>query len=87
MQVIISNLPPETTKEMLLEEIHERYIKIVDLSLETSGDSEKIMAIITVDTGYAGAVTLEKRVNGKYWHGRTLSAYVMREFTGEGNNK
>ena len=87
MQVIISNLPPEMTKEMLLEEIQDRNIQIVDLKLETAGDPDKVTAIISVDTGHAGASALEKRVNGKYWHGRMLSAYVMREFTGEGSNK
>jgi len=87
MQVIINNLPPETTKEMLLDEIQERYIQITDLTLETSGNSDSIMAIIRLDTGNAGAVALEKRVNGKYWHGRMLTAHVMREFTGEGDNK
>ena len=83
MQVIISNLPPETTKEMLLEEIQERYIQIVDLKLETAGDPDKVTAIITLDTGHAGATALEKRVNGKYWHGRILKAYVMREVPGD----
>ena len=78
MQVIISNLPPETTKEMLLEEIQERYIQIVDLKLETAGDPDKVTAIITLDTGHAGATALEKRVNGKYWHGRVLKAYALR---------
>jgi len=87
MQVIINNLPPETTKETLLEEIQERHIQIVDLSLETSGNPDNITAIVTLDTGHAGAAALEKRVNGKYWHGRMLSAYVMKQFTGEGDNK
>lgn len=87
MQVIISNLPPETTKEMLLEEIQERHIQIVDIKLDNSGDPDKVSAVITVDTGHAGASALEKRVNGKYWHGRTLSAYALREFTGEGDNQ
>ncbi|NOQ14106.1 MAG: hypothetical protein GQ583_06465 [Methyloprofundus sp.] len=45
------------------------------------------MAIVRLDTGNAGAVALEKRVNGKYWHGRMLTAHIMREFTGEGDNK
>ena len=83
MQVIISNLPPETTKEMLLDEIQERYIKITDLKLETAGNPDKVTAIITLDTGHAGATALEKRVNGKYWHGRFLSAYAMREVPGD----
>ena len=83
MQVIISNLPPETTKEMLLDEIQERYIKITDLKLETAGNPDKVTAIITLDTGHAGATALEKRVNGKYWHGRVLSAYAMREVAGD----
>jgi len=82
MQVIISNLPPETTKEMLLEEIQERNIQITDLKLETAGDPDKLAAIVTLDTGYAGATALEKRVNGKYWHGRVLSAYAMRKEPG-----
>jgi len=87
MQVIISNLPPETTKEMLLEEIQQRHIQIVDITLETSGNPDNISAIIKLNTGHAGAAALEKRVHGKYWHGRMLSAYVMREFTGEGANE
>jgi len=87
MQVIISNLPPETTKEMLLEEIQQRHIQIVDITIERAGNSDNVSAIIRLDTGHAGAAALEKRVHGKYWHGRMLSAYVMREFTGEGDNK
>ena len=87
MQVIISNLPVATTKEMLLEEIQQRYIQVVDLKLDTSGNPDNVTAIVKLDTGHAGAVALEKRVNGKYWHGRMLSAHVMRTFTGEGDNK
>ena len=87
MQVIISNLPPEVTKESLLEEIQERNIQIVDLKLEKTGDPNKVTAVVSLDTGHAGAAALEKRVNGKYWHGRMLSAYAMQEFTGEGENK
>ncbi|MCK5354083.1 MAG: RNA-binding protein [Methyloprofundus sp.] len=87
MQVIISNLPPETTKDMLLEEIQERHIQIVDLTLETSGNPDNITAIVKLDTGHAGAAALEKRVHGKYWHGRVLTAYAMRAFTGEGDNE
>jgi len=83
MQVIISNLPPETTKETLLEEIQERHIQIVDLKLESSGDPDKITAIISLDTGHAGAAALEKRVNGKYWHGRMLRAYALKDLGGE----
>ena len=54
---------------------------------EKTGDPDKVTAIISLDTGRAGATALEKRVNGKYWHGRMLSAYTMQEFTGEGDNK
>ena len=87
MHVIISNLPPETTKETLLEEIQERYIQIIDLKLETSGDPDKITAIISLDTGHAGATAIEKRVNGKYWHGRMLSAYALKDLGGEEGSK
>ena len=79
MQVIISNLPPEVTTETLLQEIQDRHIKIVDIKLETAGDPDKVMAIVSLDTGHAGATALEKRVNGKYWHGRMLSAYALRD--------
>ena len=80
MQVIISNLPPETTKEMLLEELQKRHIKIVDLEFEKAGDPNKVSAIVSLDTGYAGAMALEKRVNGKYWNGRLLKAYTLQDF-------
>ena len=80
MQVIISNLPPETTKEMLLEELQKRNIQIVDLEFEKAGDPNKVSVIVTLGTGYVGARTLEHRVNGKYWHGRILSAYAIKEF-------
>jgi len=81
MQVIISNLPPETTKEMLLDEIQQRNIQIVDVEFEKAGDPDKVSAIIFLDTGHAGASALEKRVNGKYWHGRILSAYALTDFS------
>ena len=80
MQVIISNLPPETTKEMLLEELQKRTIQIVDLEFEKAGDPDKVSAIISLDTGHAGASALEKRVNGKYWNGRILKAYALQDF-------
>ena len=80
MQVIISNLPPETTKEMLLEELQKRHIKIVDLEFEKAGDPNKVSAIVSLDTGHAGASALEKRVNGKYWNGRLLKAYTLQDF-------
>ena len=86
MQVIISNLPPETTKEMLLDEIKQRHIQIVDLKLDNSGDASKITAIVSLDTGQAGATALEKRVNGMYWHGRALSAHVIRVFSDDADN-
>lgn len=56
MQVIISNLPPETTKEMLLEELQKRNIQIVDLKFEKAGDPDKVSAIISLDTGRAERV-------------------------------
>ena len=80
MQVIISNLPPETTKEMLLEELQKRNIQIVDLEFEKAGDPDKVSVIVTLDTGHIGARTLEQRVNGKYWHGRMLRAYTLQDF-------
>jgi len=83
MKVIISNLPPETTKEMLLEELQNRNIQFVDVKLENSGDPDKVSAIISLDTGRAGASALEKRVNGTYWHGRMLKAYALQAFNGE----
>lgn len=79
MQVIISNLPSEVTTETLLQEIQDRHIKITDLKLETAGNPDKVTAIVSLDTGHAGATALEKRVNGKYWHGRMLSAYALRD--------
>ncbi len=86
MQVIINNLPPETSKEMLQDELQKRNIQIVDIEFEKAGDPDKVSAIITLDTGYAGASALEKRVNGKYWHGRILSAYALKDFGGQGDN-
>ena len=83
MQVIISNLPPEVTTETLLKEIQDRHIQIVDIKLETAGDPDKVTAIISLDTGHAGAAALVKRVNGTYWHGRMLSAYALRNVSGE----
>ena len=80
MKVIISNLPPETTKEMLLEEIQQRHIQIINIELEDSGDPEKLTAIVSLDTGHAGATSLEKRVDCMFWHGRTLRAYALKEF-------
>ncbi|NOQ15888.1 MAG: hypothetical protein GQ581_02405 [Methyloprofundus sp.] len=81
MQVIISNLPPETTKAIIWEELQKRNIKITDVAIENAGDPDKITAIISLDTGEIGAAALEKRVNGKYWHGRILSAYALKEFS------
>ncbi|TXL11377.1 hypothetical protein BMR05_16105, partial [Methylococcaceae bacterium HT4] len=75
----VSNLPPEVTTETLLQEIQDRHIEIVDIKLETAGAPDKVTAIISLDTGHAGATALEKRVNGKYWHGRMLSAYALRD--------
>ncbi|NOQ65300.1 MAG: hypothetical protein GQ582_12385 [Methyloprofundus sp.] len=80
MQVIISNLPPATTKVMLLKELQERNIQIVDLEFEKSGDPDKVSVIVSLDTGHAGATALEKRVNGKYWKGRLLKAYALQDF-------
>jgi len=71
MQVIIRNLPPE--------EIQDRHIQITDIKLETAGNPDKVTAVVSLDTGHAGATALEKRVNGKYWHGRMLSAYALRD--------
>ena len=79
LQDLGSNLPPEVTTETLLQEIQDRHIQIVDIKLETAGDPDKVTAIISLDTGHAGATALEKRVNGTYWHGRMLSVYVLRD--------
>ena len=87
MQVIISNLPPETTKEMLQEELQGRNIHIVDLEFEKAGDPNKVSVIVTLNTGYTGARTLEKRVHGKYWHGRMLRAYTLTGLGKSGSEK
>ena len=57
---------------MLLEELEQRHIQIVDIEFEKAGEPDKVSAIITLNTGHTGASALEKRVNGKYWHGRML---------------
>ncbi|WP_028454527.1 RNA recognition motif domain-containing protein [Chitinilyticum litopenaei] len=76
MQIMITNLPPDTDAEGVAELLHK------DLGLATArdivmaeGNGERIAALFSLDNVSEAAVhAVIDKLNGFYWQGRTLGA-------------
>ncbi|HHH40111.1 MAG TPA: RNA-binding protein [Sedimenticola sp.] len=87
MNVLISNLPGDTSEEEVLEILKEHGVPVTKVTLDNEGNRERAVAVVEMDTDHAGAKALANMVNGRFWKGRTLSAQPMAVFTGEGLNE
>ena len=87
MNVIIRNLPKDTSENEIQELLKEHGVPVTKVTLTNEGDAELCTAVIALDTNRAGANALVSMVDGKLWRGRTLAARTQNMFTGEGLNQ
>jgi hypothetical protein len=87
MNVVIRNLPDNTSEEEIGELLREHGVPVTGVTLTNEGDEERFVAVVALDTDPAGANALVKMLDGKFWRGQTLKARAATLFTGEGLNK
>ncbi len=87
MNVVIKNLPGDTSEAEVQEILKEHGVPLKKVKVNNEGNPDIAVAVIALDTDHAGAEALVKMVDGKYWRGRTLHARTMTLFTGEGLNE
>ena len=87
MNVVIENLPDNTSEAEIRELLQEHGVPVTKVTLTSEGDAERLVAVVALDTDNAGAQALVKMVDGRYWREHTLAARAMTHFTGEGLNE
>lgn len=87
MNVIITNLPDNTSEEEIGELLKEIGVPVTGVTLTNEGDEERFVAVVALDTDQSGATALVKMLHGKLWRGKTLEAIAQTLFTGQGLNK
>lgn len=87
MNVVIGNLPDNTSDTEIRELLQEHGVPVTQVTLTSEGDEERFVAVVALDTDNAGAQALVKMVNGKYWREHTLTARALTHFTGQGLNR
>jgi hypothetical protein len=87
MNVVIRNLPDNTSEEEIGELLKEHGVPVTGVSLTNEGDEERYVAVVALDTDHTGATALVKMLDGKFWRGKTLKARAQTLFTGQGLNK
>ena len=87
MNVVIRNLPDNTSEDEIAELLKEHGVPVTDVTLTNEGDEQRFVAVIALDTDHAGASALVKMLDGKFWRGKTLKARAQTFFTGQGQNK
>ena len=55
MNVVIRNLPDNTSEEEIGELLKEHGVPVTDVSLTNEGDEERYVAVVALDTDHAGA--------------------------------
>jgi RNA recognition motif-containing protein len=81
MNVVIGNLPGNTSEQEVLEILKEHGVPVTEVKLTNEGNTDVAVAVVGLDTDRAGAAALVKMVHGKQWKGRTLRARAMALFT------
>ena len=84
MNVVIRNLPDNTSEEEIDGLLKEHGVPVSDVTLTNEGDEERYVAVVALDTD---ATALVKMLDGKFWRGQTLKARAQTFFTGQGHNK
>jgi len=87
MNVVIRNLPDNTSEEEIGELLKEHGVPVTDVTLTNEGDEDRYLAVVALDTDHAGATALVKMLDGRFWRGKTLKVRAQTLFTGEGLNK
>ena len=87
MNVVIRDLPDNTSEEEIDGLLKEIGVPVTDVTLTNEGDKERYIAVVALDTDSAGAKALVKILDGKFWRGKTLRARAQTFFTGQGQNK
>lgn len=87
MNVVIRNLPDNTSEDEIGELLKEHGVPVNSVTLTNEGDQERYVAVVSMDTDHAGAAALVKMLDGRFWRGKTLKARAQTLFTGQGLNE
>ncbi|HED18322.1 MAG TPA: RNA-binding protein [Gammaproteobacteria bacterium] len=87
MNVVIRNLPKDTSENEIQALLKEHGVPVTKVTLTNKGNAELCVAVVALDTNRAGADALVGMVDGKFWHGKTLAARTQNMFTGQGLNQ
>ena len=87
MNVVIRNLPDDTSEDKIQELLKEHGVPVTKVTLTNEGNDASYVAVVALDTNRAGADALVSMVDGKFWRGKTLRARTQNMFTGQGLNK
>ena len=87
MNVVIRNLPDDTSEDKIQELLKEHGVPVTKVTLTNEGNAESYVAVVALDTNRSGADALVSMVDGKFWRGKTLAARAQNMFTGEGLNQ
>ena len=72
-RIVIGNLPDDISEEGIREALKE-YAPVEKISLIKESDAPT--AVIETDLTHAHATALAKRINGRRYHGRALTAWA-----------
>ena len=87
MNVVIRNLPDNTSEDEIGELLKEHGVPVTAVTLTNEGDQERYVAVVSMETDHAGAAALVKMLDGRFWRGKTLKARAQTLFTGQGLNE
>ncbi len=83
MNVIINQLPPDTSEEEIRQILSEHGVPVVSVKLTAEGNPDYQAAVVKLDTDHAGAQGLANALDGRVWRGHRLRARPLVFFTGE----
>ncbi len=81
MNVLIGNLPGDTSDQEVLEILQGHGVPVTEVTLTNEGNPDVALAVVGLDTDHAGAEALVKMLHGRQWKGRTLRAQTTALFT------
>ena len=75
VNILIGQLPPDVTEAMIRERLT-GVVDVKELKLVREGNEQNVTAVLNVDASRPAAEYLVRRINGLYFRGRRLRAYM-----------
>jgi len=74
MHISVRGFPSGTSEAEIREPLEELGVKVLDVTIQSSENDDRHLAIIDIDTDEAGCKYLVDRLNGRVWKGQKLVA-------------